>query len=82
MRELTYTAPPVAKERARPVGGVGFDWLIVALSGWLLGGMYLDGWAQSEARRRLHGYHWRRHRPSRRRWLSFMLARLGQMFRR
>ena len=47
MRELTYTAPPAARERVRPVGGVGFDWLLVALSGWLLGGLYLDGWAHT-----------------------------------
>jgi len=30
---------------ARRQGGVGFDWLIVALSAWWLGGPYLDGWA-------------------------------------
>lgn len=47
MRELTYPAPSVVKERARPVGGVGFDWLLVALSGWLLSGLYLDGWAHT-----------------------------------
>jgi hypothetical protein len=26
-------------------GGVGFDWLMAALGAWLLGGLYLDGWA-------------------------------------
>lgn len=26
-------------------GGVWFDWLMVILSGWLIGGLYLDGWA-------------------------------------
>jgi hypothetical protein len=26
-------------------GGVGFDWLMVALGAWLIGGLYLDGWA-------------------------------------
>jgi hypothetical protein len=39
---------------ARPVGiraealGVRFDWLVIAASAWLLGGLYWDGWA--------HGY--------------------------
>src|SRR5215470_10267410 len=27
------------------VGGPEFDWLMVALGAWLLGGLYLDGWA-------------------------------------
>lgn len=26
-------------------GGAGFDWVMAALGGWLLGGLYLDGWA-------------------------------------
>lgn len=26
-------------------GGAGFDWLMVALGAWLIGGLYLDGWA-------------------------------------
>jgi hypothetical protein len=26
-------------------GGAGFDWLMAALGAWLLGGLYLDGWA-------------------------------------
>ena len=26
-------------------GGVGFDWLMAGLGAWLLGGLYLDGWA-------------------------------------
>ena len=29
----------------RPQGGPYFDWIIVALSAWWLGGLYLDGWA-------------------------------------
>ena len=33
-------------------------------------------WGTLEARRRLHAYHWRRHRPSRRRSLGFFVARL------
>ena len=27
------------------MGGVGFDWLMVALGAWFLAGLYLDGWA-------------------------------------
>jgi hypothetical protein len=30
---------------AAAIGGVGFDWLMVALGAWLIGGLYLDGWA-------------------------------------
>ena len=29
----------------RPQGRIRFDWLIVVLSAWWLGGLYLDGWA-------------------------------------
>jgi hypothetical protein len=29
----------------RPAGGALFDWAAVALSSWLVGGAYLDGWA-------------------------------------
>jgi hypothetical protein len=35
--------PP--RRGAQPRGGVRFDWLMVALGAWLLGGLYLDGWA-------------------------------------
>lgn len=37
--------------------------------------------ASLEARRRLHAYHWRRHRASRRRSLGFLLGRLGELLR-
>lgn len=30
-----------------PAGGAGFDWLVVALGGWLIGGLHLDGWAHN-----------------------------------
>lgn len=30
---------------AQPVGGIRFDWAVIALSSWFLGGVYLDGWA-------------------------------------
>ncbi len=33
-----------AREEKSP-GGFGFDWLIVALGAWFIGGLYLDGWA-------------------------------------
>ncbi len=29
----------------QPVAGVGFDWVVVALSAWFVVGAYLDGWA-------------------------------------
>jgi Tol biopolymer transport system component len=28
-----------------PAGGLRFDWIVIILSAWLLGGIYLDGWA-------------------------------------
>lgn len=40
-----------------------------------------DGWAKSEADRRLHTYHQRHHRPSRRRSLRFGIARLLNLAR-
>jgi hypothetical protein len=43
------TLPFVARTRMaadeRPVSSVAYDGLIVALSAWFLGGLYLDGWA-------------------------------------
>jgi hypothetical protein len=41
------SAPRPAPPRAEPEdhGSVGFDWLIVALGLWFVGGLYLDGWA-------------------------------------
>ena len=30
---------------AGATGGAGFDWLMAGLGSWLLGGLYLDGWA-------------------------------------
>ena len=32
-------------DRARPPGGLGFDWAMVGFTAWLLAGVYLDGWA-------------------------------------
>src|ERR1700687_3189355 len=46
MATLT-AAPDVSTPRPQPLG-VRFDWLVIAASAWLLGGLYWDGWA--------HGY--------------------------
>src|SRR5262245_66460475 len=52
MANYTVLAEPAATkmpgqppQRGEAVGGPGFDWLMTALGGWLLGGLYLDGWA-------------------------------------
>jgi hypothetical protein len=37
-------------ELAQPAGSVRFDWAVVALSSWFLGGAYLDGWAHNHGR--------------------------------
>src|SRR5690349_20099921 len=34
-------------ERTLPMGGLALDWATVALSSWLIGGVYLDGWAHN-----------------------------------
>jgi hypothetical protein len=34
------TRPPVGRS-------IGFDWVMVVLGGWLLGGLYVDGWAHN-----------------------------------
>ena len=36
--------------QAQPIGGVRFDWAMVALSGALVGGAYLDAWAHEHGR--------------------------------
>lgn len=35
-------------ERARTIGGIRFDWVIIALSAWMAGGMHLDAWAHHQ----------------------------------
>ena len=40
----TPSPGPSGREGKKP-GGLGFDWLIVALSAWFIGGLFLDGWA-------------------------------------
>src|SRR5262245_11407871 len=42
--------PPRAEARSRPLGGLGFDWAMVLLSAWFLGGLYLDGWAHTHGK--------------------------------
>ena len=32
-------------KREQPIGGSGFDWAMIAVCTWFLGGLYLDGWA-------------------------------------
>src|SRR5215831_12415292 len=45
MARLALSARITPREQARAIGGVGFDWAVVTLSTWFLGGLYLDGWA-------------------------------------
>ena len=37
--------PAATGPAATAVGGPGFDWLMAVLGAWLIGGLYLDGWA-------------------------------------
>ena len=37
--------PPAAGPDAAAIEGAGFDWLMAVLGGWLISGLYLDGWA-------------------------------------
>jgi Tol biopolymer transport system component len=34
-----------AEHAGYPAGSLGFTWAVIGLAGWLLGGVYLDGWA-------------------------------------
>jgi hypothetical protein len=36
-----------AREKGYPVGGLRFDWRFVVLAAWIVGGLYLDGWAHN-----------------------------------
>jgi hypothetical protein len=38
---------PTAKEKARVVSSLHFDWIMVGVSVWWLGGLFIDGWAHS-----------------------------------
>jgi hypothetical protein len=35
---------------ANAIGGIRFDWAMIAASGWLIGGGYLDGWAHAHGK--------------------------------
>jgi hypothetical protein len=39
-----------SQRRVQVWGGVRFDWMMVALSLWFLGGLYIDGWAHTHGR--------------------------------
>jgi hypothetical protein len=41
-------ASPAAKTAA--IGGLRFDWIVVAASTWLVGGAFIDGWAHSHGK--------------------------------
>src|SRR5215813_14259640 len=43
-------APAQPAARERPLGGLRFDWTMVLLSAWFLGGLYLDGWAHTHGK--------------------------------
>lgn len=45
--ETSRAEPPRALPEGYPAGGRAFDWAIVLLSGWLIGGLHLDGWAHN-----------------------------------
>jgi hypothetical protein len=50
MTNRTASSEPCAPSRATlpPVGhGAGFDWAMIVTGGWLLGGLYVDGWAHN-----------------------------------
>ena len=40
-------ALPTLKEKARAASSLRFDWIMVAVSVWWLGGLFIDGWAHS-----------------------------------
>jgi len=40
-------SPPIVKEKALATSHLGFDWVMVVVCVWWLGGLFLDGWAHS-----------------------------------
>ena len=40
-------APPTGTEKAQAVSSLRFDWIMVVVSIWWLGGLFIDGWAHS-----------------------------------
>jgi hypothetical protein len=50
MATITTTPTKTAgldTSQAKSLGGLRFDWLMAALGAWLIGGLYLDGWAHT-----------------------------------
>ena len=48
--EVIWARRTGGASRVAPVGGVAFQWIMVALLGLLLGGLFLDGWAHTHNR--------------------------------
>ena len=40
-------SPPAGKVKAQVVSSLRFDWIMVVVSIWWLGGLFIDGWAHS-----------------------------------
>ncbi|MGZ3630341.1 MAG: hypothetical protein ACXVDN_22120, partial [Ktedonobacteraceae bacterium] len=40
-------SPPTGKAKAQAVSSLRFDWIMVVVSIWWLGGLFIDGWAHS-----------------------------------
>lgn len=49
MADITSTRSSVEMRQVgeRPAGSLGTDWIVILLSFWFLGGLYLDGWAHN-----------------------------------
>jgi len=43
-------ASPQTTADIRPISSARLDWVMVALSGWFVGGLFLDGWAHNHGR--------------------------------
>src|SRR5262245_7809532 len=41
---------PQTRAASRPLGGLKFDWAMILLAAWFLGGLYLDGWAHTHGK--------------------------------
>lgn len=39
-----------ADAQAQPRGGIRFDWTAIGFSAWLLGGLFVDGWAHNHGK--------------------------------
>src|SRR5258707_15654476 len=40
-------SPAAQADKASFIGGLRFDWLMVVLTGWMIGGIYLGWWADN-----------------------------------